>query len=341
MLAYVLPSAGAQPELSDAPIPTPGPGEVLVRVLASSANPVDDMVASGFFREVQEYRYPAIIGRDLCGVIEEVGADVTKFAPGDTVWGFIKRDHVGNGTFAEYVTCDASRSIAHKPSQLSDIDAGSMGLSAVTALECLDALGLASGNTVLINGATGGVGSFAVQIAAARGLRVLATGRSAPAKKYLEELGAHEVIDWTAGSLADAVLTLSPEGVDGVVDLVRRDRSVIIGMDETPAKTAVAELMTAVLKPGGRFSTVNNSASDDLISRGVGFNIHSEPTPENLETLNALAERGQLRGCVTSVYPLARIDEAFAHQRQHGRGKTAVVIDDALWAATAESIDAA
>lgn len=335
MRAYVLPELGARPELMDIPKPTPQAGEVLIRVLSSSINPVDDLVAQGYFRATQEYRYPAVFGRDLCGVVEDLGPGAMGFTPGQIVWGFIKRPHVGNGTFAEYVACDSSRFVAVKPENLSSVVAGTLGLSAVTALVCLDELALSPGDTVLINRGTGGVGTFAVQIAAARQLRVIATGRSGIAADYLRSFGADEVVDWTSESLAMSVLDRHPGGVDGVVDLVRRGGLPMAGVDESASLAEVAEFMRQVLKPSGRFSTTTSGADEDSVARGVGFNIHSEPTRANLNELNLLVETGLLRGCVTSAYPLAEIDQAFAHQRLQGRGKTAVVIDDELWETTA------
>jgi NADPH:quinone reductase-like Zn-dependent oxidoreductase len=341
MRAYVLPGVGAEPEILDAPKPIPGPGEILIRILSSSVNPVDARVAEGFFRSTQEYRYPAIFGRDLCGVVEELGSGVTNFAPGQTVWGFIKREHIGNGTFAQYVVCDSSKFVAPKPDGISTLEAGSMGLSAVTALECLNVLDLSDGDTVLINRASGGVGSFAVQIAASRKLNVIATGRPGAAEQYLRSLGANEVIDWTSGTVADSVLDRHPGGVDGVVDLVRRGVFPAMGVDEPASQAEVAVFVNRVLKPGGRFSSTTNGASDKYVRSGVGYNVHSEPTRANLEVLNALIGQGALRGCVTSAYPFDEIDKAFEHQRTHGRGKTAVVIDDVLWADTKDSFASA
>lgn len=330
MLAYALTSLDLPPELLEVPPPPLGEHDVLIRVQASSINPVDELVATGFFRTVQEYRFPAVFGRDVCGVIEAAGDRVSRLRVGQTVWGFVKRPYIGDGTFAEYVSVPADFFVAAKPDGLRVVEAAVMGLASITALECLDVLSLSPGDTVFVNRATGGVGSFAVQVAAARGLRVIATARPGPAESYIRDLGAAEVVDWTGSDLAGAVLGIAPGGVDGMVDLVRRDASAHIGMDETASQLAIAELARAVLRPGARFSSVTNGASADLLERGIGFNVHSEPTLANLAAINALVEREALRSPVTAVYPFARIAEAFQRQQSAGRGKIAVVMDPLL-----------
>jgi NADPH2:quinone reductase len=327
MLAYALTALDSPPELREVPRPTlTDPHEILIRVQASSINPVDDLVATGFFRTVQEYRFPAVFGRDVCGIVTEIGDQVTRFQVGQTVWGFVKREYIGDGTFGEYVVVPEDYFVAPKPAQISVIEAGAMGLAAITALECLDVLGLRAGESVFINRATGGVGSFAVQIAAARQLRVIATARPGESETYVRALGAAEVADWTTGDLAAEVLRVAPDGVDGMVDLVRRDISAHIGMDESGSQSGTAALAAAVLRPAARFSSVTNGANEDLLSRGIGFNVHSEPTPQNLETINQLVRAGSVRTPVTAVYPFAKITDAFDHQRSAGRGKIALAI---------------
>jgi NADPH:quinone reductase-like Zn-dependent oxidoreductase len=263
-------------------------------------------------------------------VVEAVGDGVTRLAPGDRVWGFIKRNYVGDGTFAEYVTCSADRYVVEKPEELSILEAGSMGLAGGTALECLDVLGLRRGDTVFINRATGGIGSFAVQIAAARGLRVIATARPGPAADRMLELGASATVDWTTSDLASAVLQIAPEGVDGIVDLARRHGATGAGEGKAATQAQMRALAERLLRPGGRFSSTTQDADDDLVARGIGVNMHSTPTLENLLRLNELVRTGTLRGCVTAVFPFEEIAAAFAHQAAHGSGKTAVAVDPAL-----------
>jgi NADPH2:quinone reductase len=326
MRAYVITAPDAPPEFRDVPTPAVGPSEVLVRIQASSINPVDSLVSGGYFSKVQEHHYGTPFGRDLCGVVEQIGDAVTRFSVGQTVWGFVKRPYVGDGTFAEYVSVPEDRYIAAKPASQSIIEAGAMGLAAVTALDCLDVLGMVKGDALLVNQATGGVGSFVVQIAAARGLRIIATARPGESEAYIRALGADEVVDWTS-DVASAVRALRPDGVDGLVDLVRRDSITHAGMDLSDAQHITAQFAASVLRPAAKFSSAINAVSPELVAAGVGFNVHSWPEPARFEVINQLVEAGSLRTPVTAVFPFDRIADAFEHQKAAGRGKTALSME--------------
>jgi NADPH:quinone reductase-like Zn-dependent oxidoreductase len=324
--AYALTGFDTPPGLIEIEAPQPGPNEILIKVQATSVNPVDVMVAAGFFRSVQEYRFPAVFGRDVCGVVEQVGADVTQFAVGDSVFGFIKRDHIGDGTFAEYVTSPSDYFVVPKPNAASPMEAGVLGLSSITAQECLDELLVREGDTVFVNGATGGVGSFAVQLAVDRGLRVIATAKGAAGADYVRGLGAHDVVDWT-GDLIGSVKRIAPGGVDGLVDLVRRDDSTVIGMDETPAHRTFAQFARSVVRPGGSLTSLTNSANPEFLGDLTGTNVHSSPTSEALRRIADAVRRGALRAPVCAVYPFDQMAKAFARQRSGVLGKVAVVLD--------------
>ena len=325
MRAYALAGFDRMPEFIEVAEPRPAPGEILIKVEATSVNPVDALVVAGFFRTVQQYRFPAVIGRDVSGVVARVGAGVVNFAVGDPVFGFIKRDYIGDGTFAEYVTCPSDQFVAARPAAVSPVQAGVLGLSSITAQECLDELIVKEGDTILVNGATGGVGSFAVQLAVDRGLRVIATARGAEGAAYVRGLGAHEVVDWT-GDLEGAITRIAPGGVDALVDLVRRDASTVIGMDETPAQRAFATFARSVVRPGGSLTSLTNGANPAYLGDLIGTNVHSSPTPEALSRVADAVERGALRAPLCAVYPFERIAEAFARQRSGVLGKVAVVI---------------
>jgi NADPH:quinone reductase-like Zn-dependent oxidoreductase len=327
VLAYVVTAPDAPPEFRNVPKPTVGSNDVLVRIQASSINPVDAMVAAGYFSRVQEHHYPTPFGRDLSGVVEQVGDAVTAFEVGQSVWGFVKRPYVGDGTFAEYVALPEDRYIVPKLETQNVVDAGAMGLASVTALDCLDALGLSKGQTVLVNQATGGVGAFAIQIAAARELRVIATARAGDAESFVRGLGANEVIDWTSGNVAAAVRQLCPGGVDGLVDLVRRDSVTHAGMDISQAQRKIAEFAASVLSPTGKFTSTINEVSPELIASGVGFNVHSWPEPARFAVINELVAEGAVHTPVTATFPFAEIEAAFRHQQSNGRGKTALSME--------------
>lgn len=164
----VIDAEGSAPTVrSDLPAPTPGPGEVLVRVHASSANPVDNAIAAGMLVGMIEHEFPVTLGRDYAGVVEEVGADVTNFAPGDEVFGFVSHADptVHKGSWAELITLPEDVGIARKPANVDLATAGAAALTGITAMMLVDALELSAGDTVLVVGATGGVGSLAVRVA--------------------------------------------------------------------------------------------------------------------------------------------------------------------------------
>src|SRR3954452_56466 len=197
MKATTLNEAATPPVLrDDLPAPAPGPREVLVRVQASSVNPVDNSIAAGMLTTMGiEYEYPVTLGRDYAGVVEQVGADVTHYAAGDEVFGFLVHANptARDGSWAEYITVPEDSSIARRPAGVDVAIAGAAPLAAITALTAIDALHLSTGDTVLIVGATGGVGSFAVQLAAQAGATVIAPALPDD-DQYLRDLGVSEVL---------------------------------------------------------------------------------------------------------------------------------------------------
>ncbi|WP_404429610.1 NADP-dependent oxidoreductase [Microbacterium lacus] len=314
MKAYVLEEFDAPARIVEVAVPSPGPGQVRVRVRTSSVNPVDSAVVRGFFRAMMEYRLPAIQGRDFAGTVDSVGANVTAFAPGDEVFGMVKRDYIGDGTFAEFIVVDADRFVAHRPDAVDIASAGALGLAGVTALQCVDALGLEAGDSVFINGATGGVGLLATQIAAARGLHVIATARPGAQDEYVRELGAEETIDRTSDDVPSAIRHLHPDGVDGVIDLISRGE----------AFTAIA---ASAHERGIAVSTL--SAAPAGPSEGARLvNIHSESDPALLAQVADLVASGVVRVPIVASYPFDRIDEAFAALATGPNGKIGLLVGD-------------
>ena len=178
MRAFVLESVDAPPALrDDLPAPTPTDEQVLVRVRSSSVNPVDVFIASGALAQGVEHEFPVVLGRDFAGVVERVGADVTRFRDGDEVFGFLTHANptVRDGSWCELIVVPETDSAWERPRNVGLPEAGAAPLAAITALAALDALALEPGETVLAVGATGGVGSFFVQLAAAAGAHVIAT----------------------------------------------------------------------------------------------------------------------------------------------------------------------
>jgi NADPH:quinone reductase-like Zn-dependent oxidoreductase len=164
--------------LVDLPTPEIGAGEVLIRVRAAGVNPFDWKVADGELKDELEHRFPLVLGFDAAGVVERVGADVTELAEGDEVYGYLFTPVIGGGAYAEYVRAPAAI-VAKKPESVRFMEAAALPVPGLTAMDLVDAVDPKEGETVLIVGATGGVGSYAVQLAARRGARVIATARQA------------------------------------------------------------------------------------------------------------------------------------------------------------------
>ena len=178
MRALALEGFDRAPSVTDVPAPEPAAGELLVRVRAASVNAYDTFVAMGMMKDYLPYEFPAVIGQDLSGVVESVGPGVDGFRENDLVFGTLgMRATVHDGTFAERAVPQAA-SLAITPEGVDDLQAGSLGVAGTTAMSAVEAVGLVEGATVLIVGATGGVGTFAIQLAALRGAHPIASVRS-------------------------------------------------------------------------------------------------------------------------------------------------------------------
>jgi NADPH2:quinone reductase len=328
MKAFALTGFDTPPELVDVAEPVPGLHELLVRVAATSVNPVDHMIRSGFFRQIQEYRFPAVFGRDVAGEVVQVGSAVTRHHVGDAVYGFVKREHIGDGTFAEYVVVPDDMFVGPVPARLSLAQAGVLAQSGVTALECVDAVPSGRGDVVLVNGATGGVGSYAVQIAAARGAEVVATARTLEQHSLVRRLGAAHVVDWTSGDLVELVRAVAPQGIDGFVDLIPHALSTEMGVGEEEGHVEFARLCRGLLRDGGRASSVTNSGVPELLGGIPCANIHSTPTPESIGRLTSLVEGGAVVTPIHDTFSFDRIDDAFERLLAGpALGKISVVLD--------------
>src|SRR4051794_19687302 len=219
MRAVALPAGGASPRPADQPEPAPGPGQVLVRVGSSSVNGFDVGVVDGWLTAFFDVRWPIVLGKDFAGTVAALGEGVAGFSVGDAVFGVAMPASLGaDGAFAEYLAVDAGYGLAPLPHGVAPAEAGALGLAGAAALCALDALALPPGATLLVAGATGGVGSIAVQEAAAAGIRVLATARRGAEADLVRELGAEEVLD-RDGPLAGQARAAAPDGVDGVLHL--------------------------------------------------------------------------------------------------------------------------
>ncbi|MFD4502673.1 NADP-dependent oxidoreductase [Streptomyces sp. NPDC058457] len=212
---------GDTPELTELPVPGPGPGEVLVELAAASLNPVDMGIAEG--RLPMPYVTPLVLGVDGMGRVTETGEGVRGFRPGDTVHGQFRRTPLGHGTIAEYSVVPevpAGGALQLVPDGMPAEIAAALRTAGMTAPGVIEAVGVRAGQSVLIVGATGGVGVFAVQPAAARGAEVIATARP-DAARWIRGLGAAETADCTAGDIVQQVRRTRPDGIDAFLDLTR------------------------------------------------------------------------------------------------------------------------
>lgn len=285
--------------------PPVGPDTVLVRAKATSVNPVDWKIRLGYLQAAYPHHLPIIPGWDVSGVVEAVGpAVVTRVEVGDEVWGYVRRDDVKWGTAAELVPAP-QRTVARKPGSLSFEEAAAVPLAGLTAYQALvEALDVQAGERVLVHAAAGGVGQFAVQIAAARGCEVVGTA-SPQNHSALQELGASEVVDYRQGPVSEQLSA----PVDAVLDLVGGE-----ALEDAPKQTE---------DPTRIVSIVDAQTVRDLGGRYVFV----RPEREHLQALEALADEGKLRVDVSEVLPLERVADAhLLSETGHARGKIVVTV---------------
>lgn len=313
MKAFALENTDKPASLIYVPRPEIGEKGVLVAVKAASVNGFDVYQANGSLIGMMEHALPTVVGRDFAGVVEAVGPSVGDFAVGDEVFGFVPSvPPLKAGSFAEYVAGGVGELVlAAKPAELDFHEAAALPLAGSAALDLLEAVDGHDGDVVLIAGATGGVGTLAVQLAAKRGLVVVATARP-DEDAFVRELGAADTVDYSAGSVADAVRTRYPKGIAALIDLV----------DQKEALTELA----SVVRAGGHVATLLGAADvEQLAARDViGHNVNAMPTPDKLRLLGDLASSRALRVPIQGIYSLDRVGEAFHAFREGTRGKLIV-----------------
>ena len=302
-------------EVVQLPRPTPGHGQVLIEVHAASVNPIDFKLRSGSMKLIHPLRFPAVLGFDLSGVVLETGPGASKFQIGDQVY---SRSNKKSGeSYAELNAVDEAV-VALKPTSLSHAEAAAIPLAALTALQGLrDRGGLrqGSGQRVLINGASGGVGSYAVQIARAFNAAQIVATCSDKNVDFVKSLGADVVIDYRATD--PLALTDGAQAYDIIFDSVA-------SLDFGRAKKA--------LRPGGRFVTTVPDGSvmlalagGNLFSSRKAAMILVKSNGTDLDYLRGLADAGKLRSTIDSTFPLDQIQAA--HERsESGRVRGKVVI---------------
>jgi len=287
----------------DVATPTPRPSDVLIRVIAASVNPIDCKIRSGPMKDALRRPLPVILGWDAAGIVESVGAAVTKFGPGDAVYTY--PEFARGGAYAEFVAVDESQ-VALKPRTIPFASAAALPMAAQAAWTAIISTGeLAAGQMVLIHGAAGSLGSVAVQLAKHRKAKVVATA-TGEGIDLVHSLGADQVIDYKAERFADLV-----ENADLVVDTIGG---------------ATQEESWSVLKPGGLLvATAIPPSPDRAKAAGVRASfIFTMPNGAVLEQLAALVDSGQLRPILAREMALA--DAAKAHALvESGQSKGKIV----------------
>ncbi|MFG2821092.1 NADP-dependent oxidoreductase [Kitasatospora sp. NPDC048365] len=293
-------------EYTELPDPKIGPDSVLVRVRAAGVNPVDWKIRDGHLDGMLDAHFPLVMGFDCAGVVQAVGGGVTEYRPGDEVIGYVRKDWVEHGTYAELVAAPV-RTLARKPAALDWAQAGGLPLCGLTAYQALvKALAVREGETVLVHAAAGGVGCLAVQIAEARGCRVIGTA-SERNHHFLRGLGAEPVAH--GPGLADRVRELAPGGVDAALDLVGGD---------------AVETSAELVADPGRIASV----ADYRVAALGGHYVWARPDHADLTELARLADDGRLTVPVASTFPLSQAASAQALNAEgRTRGKIVLLVD--------------
>ena len=290
----------------DVPRPEPKENEALVRVIAAGVNPVDALIRTGKYAKFFGTTLPLIPGYDIAGIVEKKGAKITKVKAGDSIYAYV----LWGGGYAEYAVATEGEATA-KPKSLNYIEAAAVPLVALTAWQALiDTAKLSAGQTVLIHGGSGGVGSMAIQIAKARGAKVIATA-STSNQELLKQLGADVAIDYTKTKFEDVA-----KDVDVVLDSVGKD---------TLARSY------GVVRKGGIIATlVAEPDQAELDKHGIrGAAISVKPNASELAEITKLIEEKKIKPVVSQVLPLT---EAVKAQEQaathHTRGKIVLRVAD-------------
>jgi NADPH:quinone reductase-like Zn-dependent oxidoreductase len=292
----------------DVPRPEPQADQIRVRVVAAGVNPVDGMIRSGMFAQNGNRAFPIILGGDIAGVVEKVGSKITKFKPGDPVFAYVSLDN--SGGYAQYALM-TEREAALKPKSPTYVEAAAVPIVALTAWQALvDTAKLGAGQTVLIHGGSGGVGTFAIQIAKARGAKVIATASTAN-QDFLKQLGADMTIDYTKQKFEDVA-----KDVDVVLDSI--------------GKNTLARSYGVVKKGGTIVSIVARPNQAELDKRGIrGVALSVEPNSEELSEIGKLIDEKKIKVIVSQTFPLPEARQA---QEQvatgHTRGKIVLKVAD-------------
>ncbi len=286
-------------------------GDVLLRVKAAGINPVDYVVREGHFQQVVPGAFPLVPGWDAAGVVEAVGPGASRLPVGTEVYGYVRRPVAQHGTFAEYIVVPECY-LALRPQKLTWKAAGGLPLAGLTAYQSLFTHGhLQAGETVLVLGASGGVGSLGIQLAKDAGATVVAVASAANAG-FMKEMGADFTINYAQGPVAEQVRAVVPAGIDLLFDCISGD--------------TLAQSLPA-LKPSGRIVSTLSDGKNLSLAPGIRFaHMMAQPSVPDLDHLRELADAGRLRVRVLATFPLADVKKAFEQiESKHTTGKVVIM----------------
>jgi NADPH:quinone reductase-like Zn-dependent oxidoreductase len=310
MKAIATTEFGAPATPVDLPAPEPAEGEILVRVAASSVNGFDLSVASGYLKGMMEHRFPVVLGKDFAGTVEATGPGVENFNVGDTVFGVIMKPELGHGCFGELVATPAA--FAAKIPDGVDIDtAGALGLAGTAAHDAIEAVDPQEGDTVLVSGATGGVGVIALQLLKARGVHVIATATD-ETTAFVRDYGADDVVDYR-GDVAAALREKQPDGVDAVLHFAGDGAQ-----------------LAALLAPDGRLASTVGFTAEQTDRKDVTIStIMANPVTTTLAQLGAAVANGAVRVPIARSYDIDEVPQALSDFTSGKAGKLGVRIGNA------------
>jgi NADPH2:quinone reductase len=310
MKAIATTDFGAPATLVEIPAPEPAEGEILVRVTSSSINGFDLSVASGRLKGMMEHRFPVVLGKDFAGTVEATGAGVDGFAEGDTVFGVVMKPELGDGSFGERVATPAAFA-ARVPEGVDAATSGALGLAGTAAHDAVEAVEPQHGETVLVSGATGGVGIIAVQLLKSRGAHVIATASTDDEIAFVRDHGTDDVVDYH-GDLVAPVKDKHPHGVEAVLHFAGDGAA-----------------LAALLIPGGRIASTLGLTPEQLGRDDVTLtSIMANPGIGTLTNLADAAAAGIIRVPIMRTYGLEDVPQGLADFAAGTLGKLTVQIHD-------------
>jgi NADPH:quinone reductase len=309
MRAFALTDFGSTPTIVDLDLPEPAEGEIRVHVHAASVNGFDLSVASGRLEGMMEHRFPVVLGKDFAGIVDAVGPGVSDYRVGDRVFGVVTKPYLGDGSFAEYVTVATEVGVAKLPDGVDFVEGAALGLAGAAAIQAVDAAEVQPGQTVLVVGATGGVGNRAVHLAANTGAHVVATAATDDEQALVTGLGATTTVDHT-GDLTAGVRQTHPDGVDVVLHFAG---------DPTAALTA--------LRPAGRFVSTLIMSPDQLPTEDATVvAVYANPDPATLQRAARHHADGDTRVHIQQTSSLDQLPATFEAFAAGTLGKLVVTV---------------